>query len=422
MHDQSFCRRTLERVLRKHEFRNVPVASHKAFREAILTDAATSAATYFNAPSNPLKNFPLRGKLVYRLVGLQDELVLRQLVRNVKRCMPRAGEGRSQIVTNLRLLLAEGVPYRVYRLDIRSFYESFQKQEVLKVLHDLRKLSPQSKTLIETLLNSHTAMGGLGIPRGLSLSAVLSDLLMNRFDHLIRSGEDTFYYSRYVDDIIIVTSAREKKTEFITWVKNSLPLGLSLNPNKRDVVEDLSKVEKINTPSASLIFSFDYLGYAFTVSNPTKFEAGNKKNGELNRIVSIDIAGRKIKKIKTRIVRAFLDFGNTGDWDLLRDRVAYLTQNFSVYNPKAGGKKLAGIYHSYPLVNTQSGALLELDFFLRNAVLARTGRVFSKSALLLSGKQKRHLLRSSFARGHASQSFIHFSGHRISDIQRCWEN
>lgn len=245
---------------------------------------------------------------------------------------------------------------------------------------------------------------------------------MNRFDHLIRSGEDTFYYSRYVDDIIIITSATEKKAEFVTWVKKSLPPGLSLNPNKRDIAEDLIKVEKINASSAPAIFSFDYLGYAFTVSNPTKLEAANKKNGELHRIVSIDIASRKIKKFKTRIVRAFLDFGKTGDWDLLRDRVTYLTQNFSVYNPKAGGKKLAGIYHSYPLVNAESGALLELDCFLRNAVLARTGRAFLRSAPLLSGNQKRNLLRSSFVRGHASQSFIHFSGHRISEVQRCWEN
>ncbi|WP_291809586.1 antiviral reverse transcriptase Drt3a [Limnobacter sp.] len=422
MHDQSFCRKTLERVLRKHEFRNVSVASYDTFREAILTGAVTSAATCFNEPNNPLRNFKLRGKLVYCLVDPQDELVLRQVVRNVKRCMPRIVEGRSQIVTNLSLMLAEGVPYRVYRLDIRSFYESFQRQEVLSNLHDLIKLSPQSKKLIETLLDSHVAMGGTGVPRGLSLSAVLSDLLMKHFDHLIRSGDDTFYYSRYVDDIIIVTSSRERKTEFLTWVKNSLPSGLILNPNKRNIVEALSKVEKINASSAPAIFSFDYLGYQFSVSNPTKSEAGSKKNGELDRIVSIDIASKKIKKIKTRIVRAFLDFGRTGNWQLLRDRVAYLTQNFSVYNPKAGGKKLAGIYHSYPLVNTESGALLELDCFLRNAVLTRNERAFSRSALLLRGKQKRHLLRYSFARGHTNQSFIHFSGLRISEIQRCWEN
>ena len=177
---------------------------------------------------------------------------------------------------------------------------------MLKALRELRNLSPQSKTLIETLLNSHSAMGGLGIPRGLSLSAILSDLLMKQFDHLIRSGDDTFYYSRYVDDIIIMTSTREKKAEFVTWIKSSLPPGLSLNPNKREIVEVLSKVEKIKGSCAPHIFSFDYLGYAFTVSNPTTVEAGNKKNGELNRSVLIDIASRKIKKFKTRIVLSLI--------------------------------------------------------------------------------------------------------------------
>ncbi|MEF8704238.1 MAG: antiviral reverse transcriptase Drt3a [Candidatus Accumulibacter sp. UW26] len=422
MYDQSFCRKTLERCLWKRDFGNVPTASHQAFRESILANAIASAETCFNAPTKPLMSFRLRGKLIYRLVNLHDELVVRKLTRNVKWFMPRAGEGRSQIVTNLHLLLAEGVPYRIYRLDVRNFYESFEKREVLKALHEYQKLSPQSIALIETLLNSHTQMKGLGIPRGLSLSAVLSDLLMQQFDHLMRSAVETFYYSRYVDDIIIVTSARENTAEFVAWIRNSLPPGLKLNPEKKKIVETLKKVDKIKGPSTGPTFSFDYLGYAFAVSNPTTKEAGGKNKSELNRCVSINIASRKLQKIKTRIVRSFLDFSSSGDWGLLRDRIAFLTQNFSVYNPKAGGKKLAGIYHSYPLVTTDSGGLLELDRFLRNAVFARTGRVFSKSALLLSSKQKRQLLGSSFVRGHTTQSFIHFSANRISEIQRCWAN
>lgn len=422
MYDQSFCWKTLERVLLKHDFRNVPTATHKEFREALLTNAVSSAATRFNAPTQPLTNFPLRGKFVYRLVKLHDELVARKLSQNLKRCVPRARESRSQIVTNLHLLLAEGVPYRVYRLDVRSFYESFQKHEVRKALHEIQHLSPQSKTLIEMLLDSHYTMGGFGIPRGLSLSAALSDLLMKRFDHLINSAADTFYYSRYVDDIIIVTSAREKITDFISWVKKSLPNGLNLNPDKKNIVEASTKVAKAGVAASSPICSFDYLGYAFTVNNPTATEAGKKKDGELNRIVLVDIASGKIKKLKTRIARSFFQFSTNGDWRLLCDRIAFLTQNFSVYNPKAGDKKLAGIYHSYPLVTARSGGLLELDRFLRNAVLANTGRVFSKSATLLSSNQKRQLLRYSFVRGHAIQSFVHFSGQRISEIQRCWKN
>jgi len=404
----------------------LPAVANKAvFRETTLTNAVVSAATQFNTPTKPLVCFSLQGKKIFQLAKLQDELVVRKLVKNLKRCVPQFAESRSRIVSNLQLLLAEGVPYRVYRLDIRSFYESFQKNDVLETVRELRYLSPQSKTLIETLLNTHAEMGGSGIPRGLSLSATLSDLRMKQFDLLIRSKEDTFYYARYVDDIVIVTSAMEKKTEFMTWIKNSLPSGLKLNPDKRKIVEFQGKVAaKANDITSSLIISFDYLGYTFSVRDPTKGEKNKKRNSDLNRYVSIDISNRKIKKLKTRIVRSFIDFisnkGNRNAWELLRDRILFLTQNFSVYNPKTGNREKAGIYHSYPLVADNSAGLIELDCFFRNAVLARTGRVFSKSVLLLSRKQKQRLLSFSFVQGHQTQGFVYFSAKRIHEIQRCW--
>jgi hypothetical protein len=399
------------------------VSKREAFREEILSKAIAAATSSFNAPSNPLRKFPLKGKTVFCLSNSQDDLVLRQIVKNIKRCLPKTTvEGRSQIVANLRLLLTEGVPFRVYRLDVRSFYESFNKDQARKELIQLKGLSPQTRTLIDALLNAHENMGGLGIPRGLSLSAILSDFLMTKFDQYVESSDDCFYYSRYVDDIIIMTSTREKKSKFIKWIEAILPEGLSLNPNKKDVVEVLAKVKKVKTTPLKAHFSFDYLGYKFTVYDRTEAEAGKAKESDLHRSVSVDIANRKIKKIKTRVARAFHDFSQTSDWGLLQDRIAFLTQNFSVFNTKAGGKKLAGIYHSYPLVDVESDGLRALDRFLRNAVLSKSGRIFSKSAALLSAIQKRKLLRFSFVHGHSKQSFIHFSSSRISNIQNCWKN
>ncbi|MCL8342603.1 hypothetical protein M9Y85_25255, partial [Pseudomonas mosselii] len=178
--------------------------------------------------------------------------------------------------------------------------------------------------------------------------------------------------------------------------------------------------EKESSAIAPNLLQFDYLGYQFLVKNPTKQEAGKTKDGELYRKVHVDIARKKIKRMKTRIVRSFLSYAKSNDWGLLRDRVAFLTQNFSVYNPKAGGKKIAGIYHSYPLVSEGAAGLKELDRFLRNAVLSKNGRVFPITNAMLSAHQKRQLLTRSFAKGHSSRSFIHFSATRISQIQSCW--
>ncbi|WP_296465102.1 antiviral reverse transcriptase Drt3a [Rhodoferax sp.] len=422
MYDQSFSKKTLARVIQKRDFNHVPVATRDAFREELLDKALVSALSNFNSPSPPLATFPLFNKSVYQLPKLEDELVARKLTQNLRRFASSSAEGRSQIVRNLALLLSEGVPYRVYRLDVRSFYESFQKSEVIRTLHQLRHLSPQSKSLIETLLNSHAAMGGSGVPRGLSLSAILSNLLMRDFDKTIHSNQETFYYSRYVDDIVIITSTREKAERFITQVKHSLPEGLELNPNKRQIVEAEGRVKptKPTDPKVSL-FEFEYLGYRFIVSEPIK-QRNNVSAGDQHRNVIVDIGLSKVKKLKTRIVRSFLDFSRNGDWELLHDRIAFLTQNFSVHNPKAGDKKLAGIFHSYPLLTDAAAALHELDRFLRNAILSRTGRTFSSSATSLSASKRKQLLTYSFVRGHAHKVFAHFHSTRISEIQRCWVN
>lgn len=418
--DQSFSINTLERVLWKRDFLGVPAIDHAALREQLLSQALLSATSYFNSPSAPLTGFPLRGKTVYRLTRHHDELIERKLLLNLKRCASFVVNGRSQIVKNLKLLLEEGIPYRIYRLDIRSFFESFQKKHILDVITSIKNLSPHSRLLIEKILDSHAAIGGNGIPRGLSISAALSEILMQDFDRKVHWASNTFYYSRYVDDIIIISSAREKAAEFLNELCAWLPPGLELNPTKKSITEASARAEKENSIAAKNLLQFDYLGYQFSVKNPTKQQAGKTKDGELFRKVHVDIASKKIKKIKTRIIRSFLNYAKTSDWGLLRDRIAFLTQNFSVYNPKSGGKKIAGIYHSYPLVSENAPGLRELDRFLRNAVLAKNGRVFSKTSSTLSAQQKRQLLAHSFARGHSSRSFVHFSAPRISQIQSCW--
>jgi hypothetical protein len=418
--DQSFCRTTLAQVVWKRDFRGVPKAGQEAFREAVLAQAIASASAGFVSTHQPLLSFPLKDKTVYRVGAMPDELVVRKLRLNLKVCSPSLLESRIQIVRCLSLLLEEGVPYRVYRLDIRSFFESFNATHVLKSISDVRGLSPTSKSLIVNLLARHSDMGGTGIPRGLAISSTLSELLMNDFDARVQRASDTFFFARYVDDIIVVTSAREKASDFVSKLHSWLPPGLDLNPTKMEIADSGGRLEKIDSTKSPILLRFDYLGYGFTVRNPLKSETKNLKGGDLTREVEIDLATKKLKKIKTRLVRSFLEFSKTSDWPLLKDRVAYLTQNFSVYNPKAGGKKIAGIFYSYPMTREYSPGLKELDSFLRNAALAKHGRIFASTSGLLSGQQRRTLLRYSFSRGHASRSFVHFSPQRIREIQRCW--
>ena len=420
MFDQSFCRSSLERLIIKHDFLGVSQADHVKHKADLLGEAVASSNLLFTNRSALLNSFPVQKKPVYEFRHLADELVCRKVTQNLKFWTRIRVQSRQLISNNLRLLLEEGVPYRVYRLDIQKFYESFTHEYVLTGTSGIGKLSPQAKRLIQAILSSHAAIGGQGVPRGLTISAVLADFLMQVFDHEIRSHAEVFFFARYVDDIVVLTSAREGSNNFLrNVVESSLPVGLELNPRKRQIQSVLDRISK--SDDGKVLLNFEYLGYRFSVRNPTGAEMGKKTATSLRRIVSVDIATKKIKKIKTRIVRSFLDFAKNKDFGLLRDRIAYLTQNFSVFNPKVGSKKIAGIYFSYPLADVGAQSLLELDGFLRNAILSKAGRVFSEASKHLTGDNKRLLLHYSFSKGHREKSFIHFSGQRISDIQQCWK-
>lgn len=422
MYDQSFNKKTLARVFQKLDFVGIKSSAElEAFRENMLNKAVASAASGFAKAANPLVSFPLHGRQVFMFPGLWDELVARKLCSNIKKTSKANSRGRAQIVSNLRLLLEEGVPFRVYRLDVKSFYESFKASNVIAKVGELSELSPLSKRLLHDLLGCHAALGGTGIPRGLALSAALSEHLMRDFDHKVSGHPEVFFFSRYVDDIIIVTSAREDKTIFVRQIENMLPPGLSLNPTKRQVEEASNRVSPTKPADPAVhLFKFDYLGYSFRISEPARDKT--KQPGDHHRTVVVDIAERKITRFKTRISRSFFDFAKNGDWPLLRDRIKFLTKNFSVYNAKAGGKKIAGIFHSYPLASSDAEGIASLDQFLRNAILSKNGRISSLSSPKLTGTQKRQLLSNSFREGHAKASFVYFSGSRLKQIQQCWKN
>lgn len=418
MYDYSFNVQTLGRRLRKSDFNGVLGPNMVAFRSATLDAAVKSATSIFNG-TNPVSSFHLKKKTIYRLPKLEDELVLRKLSADLKHASKTSNRGRAFIVKNLALLLEEGVPYRLYRFDVKNFYESFDAQAVKEKLANFSQLSPLGQRIFSSFYEYYVAIGGKGVPRGLGISAVLSDLMMTSFDKKAASQSTVYFFARYVDDIVIITNASENAVEFIQLIDNILPDGLALNGAKQKVVEDLKRVESIKAKDAPapVRFSIDYLGYQFGVYDPIK-----KKNEKDFRQVVVDMAKAKVKKTKSRIVRSFLDFKNSGDWSLLLDRMKFLTSNFSVYDVNKGNRKLAGIYHSYPQVSDDSPSLIELDYFLKNAVLSKNGRVFSKTSPLLSSWQKRKLLSQSFKRGHSEKIFVYFSPAKIGEIQECWIN
>ena len=76
--------------------------------------------------------------------------------------------------------------------------------------------------------------------------------------------------------------------------------------------------------------------------------------------MEITIADKKINTIKTRITKSFVRFAKDGDFSKLKNRIKFLTGNFTLYNPSTLLPIKVGIYFNYNMI-TDKTPLYNLD-------------------------------------------------------------
>lgn len=416
MFDQSFNIKTLSYHLKKSDFFKYKEIRNEDIKANVLREADELAKTSLLAYK--LRSNVLKGKAVFQLSGLPQELVFRKLNNNLEYCLRIKYSNRSDIVDNIKNILSEGNPYTVYRLDVKSFYESFDIKAVQDKINSELYLSNETKRILSNILNEHLASGYSGLPRGLATSAIISEYMMKNFDLFIKRKPGVFYHARFVDDIFIVTNGEDDHDKFISEVEDNLPKGLQLSKKKRSIKKIINKVSPCKTEPLDYISEVEFLGYRFIVYEPKS----DKKIKNYFRDVQIDISGDKVKKIKTRMICAFKDFNDTKDFSLLVNRLRFLTSNFSVLDAERERKRLSGIFHNYHMTHAErSKSLVELDLFIKKAVLSSTGKVFSDLYESLTQVQKYRLLKFSFKRGFQKCHYVYFKADKLKEIQECWK-
>lgn len=417
MFDQSFNRVSIARGLRKSDFLCIPRLKNPTFKSQIIAQALERSHLGLDG-YNFLSSSNVKNKTIYRIGRFSDELILRKINKNIQKNIKLPIASRDSIIANVKNILSEGVSYKVYRLDIKSFYESFISEDVISTVAKIQKLSPTTKKMVGDILTNYKASGGLGIPRGLALSATLSEIMMLPFDKEINSQPGVFFYSRYVDDIIIISSGSEDEAKFIKRVSSVLPKGLRLNEKKTSVrrASQDAKPYEHNSPRPADILTFEFLGYQLTVCEPLK-----TKERPQFRDVYLDIAKSKVNKIKTRITRSMISYCKNRDFELLEARMNFLSSNFSVLDANRERPRLAGIYYNYHRVDHEvSRALPDLDKYIQTAMLSGMGVVFDDFFCKTTVAQRRRILKFSFARGFREKTFMHFSRSNLKLIQECW--
>ena len=395
MYSQSFSPQNLYSCTTQTERRNSGLSKEELVQKVGLCVSDSVNKGTFQFQIRTLGDLYLNDQQKGSMEYLCQDLVLRKLFNNIKRIYGVGQANRNQIVKQMVLLLKEESPKWLVRLDVRHFFESINRTLLMERLQEDGRLNYQSICLLKNLFAHPTINSEKGLPRGLSVSSVMSELYMKYFDLEIRRMDGVFYYARFVDDIIVFCNNTTAQTNVWEKVPDVLSkIGLHLNPNKSYKWDNQQQIVKLT-----------YLGYTFLPKG--------KKD------VDVSIAERKINMIKTRITKTFLRFAKDGDYDKLKDRIKFLTGNFTLYNPSTLLPIKVGIYFNYNMV-TDKAVLHALDEYYQRLLHCRTGRLGSLLAARLSAAQRTYLAKYSFVFGFEHHVNHFFTSATLADIKSCW--
>jgi hypothetical protein len=407
MYDPTIHMKTLARHLRKSDFGADRSMYARTNLEVIIGRAVALGLNGFSGIS--LKTNVLRGKAIYQLTDLSELLVVRHITSNIRRVTGVKQDDRRFIVTCVRNMLSEGTPFRVYKFDIASFYESVSVQPIFRQLESDIAFSGQSIRALRSLFTRLIAEGVAGLPRGISLSATLAEYLLRDFDNLMSRVAGVWFYARFVDDILIITDGREDLSDFRKLAVEELPHGLEFN--RKSTIFDFTPFKKDNNPTEE--HSFDFLGYRFSVS------LAHRVDKRIRRDAWLDIAPSKVSKLKTRVARSLLAYSKDANFELLLARFRLLTSNFTFVDLNTGVHRTSGIYFNYPLISAdKSTALTELDRYALSTVTSPHPKNRLRPAV--TGAQRQQLLNLRFQDGFRNTRFFSFTPKQLTELTACW--
>ncbi|TGM66154.1 hypothetical protein EHQ94_11205 [Leptospira meyeri] len=337
----------------------------------------------------------LKSKEIFVADSLDDTLLLRCTDWILKRGFSLSSFDRNEDIKQVMNLLAQKNSYSIFRTDIKNFFESIKLKEIISVLErsDFYNLSVlEYLTKLGHYLESKNI---LSLPRGLSISSTLSNIYLQDLDRLIFQNFDVIFYSRYVDDILILTENDSYgiTEEIGNWLEDH---SLNLNLEKTKFV----KVKDDNR-------NFEYLGYRF-ISVNGKYEIGIDK--------------KKIDKIKTRICLAIKGFNQDKKYSLLLRRLKFLSGNTEMKIAGRSRKLLHGLRYQYSL-STEEHLMLnvkELDKFYHTILNSKKYSVSRKLRSLLENQQYIELRKISFTAGFERKITNSEDRKSISQIKRIW--
>lgn len=303
---------------------------------------------------------------------------MQQLLYNIKDTFNVKLMSRHSIISCIKSMLISSTPRYIIRTDVSCFFESIPQDKLLGIIDGNTILSHKSKSLVKGILAEYNNVKipsidtEKGVPRGIGISPILSEIYMQQIDKLVRNRDGVIYYARYVDDIFIILSTLGEFTSIEGYYDNIVSLfdkySLQLKPIGSAKCQLISlNAEWINSPKT--IPHFDYLGYKFIIYNQNKSIA-----------LSLELSSNKVDSIKSKIDKAFLHFEMCCEKSLRQSRkdlidcLNVITGNYHL--SKAKHRIKVGLYYTNGLIDYTGGMFKDLTNYLQSKPINLSEQLF----------------------------------------------
>ncbi|MGS2761833.1 antiviral reverse transcriptase Drt3a [Sinomicrobium sp. M5D2P9] len=341
----------------------------KKERDALVSDVLDKIANGINTHTINLELGGYYGGQSYVFEkNVQNFFISKKIQDNINKTYNVKQSSRYAILSELLNLLEDNFPKYVIRTDIKGFYESIPQKKLLDKINNDYLLSIKTKKFISQIFTSYNNLTGQtnpetakGVPRGVGISAYLSELFMRSIDNKIRELDDLVYYARYVDDIIAIFVPKSKNTDstqltgYKTKITNLIiSEGLVLNVKKTDeynLLEGIFDLRFNDNQPNYVPKTIQYLGYE--IGSIISYKSNEKID---SKHLSVRLSDNKINKYFKKIKLSFLHFekkkkhNRKNAFKLLSARINYLTSNTKLRNNK--DKVFVGIHYSNPFLNS----------------------------------------------------------------------
>lgn len=241
------------------------------------------------------------------------------------------------------LLSSEKFSYIVLRGDIQHFFDNVDTNKISARIREKTILTRSEDLALKNILFDSTLKG---LPQGNPAASMLAEIALEKFDRYVISNIRPAFYTRYVDDFILVFY-----DDFFTNYSQIIKDNLSIELKKQNLT--LSS-EKFKIIKFSKNTAFDFLGYHFRNNLESKLE--------------ITISKNKIANIKQKIVKVLKNYEKSSQCNSDTLRMVMQIQNivFGVITyDNQGHKQRSGLLFDYTLLNKDNQLKLLKKFMYR---------------------------------------------------------